>query len=154
MSDLKSQLIKLGTMNPELQPHIRPILDRGVVAQGGALPLHRLQAYLREIGAELLKIHRDIMAGNVDINWPLLAEFVTQVDVDPDDYESDYYQTTITYGFDPKSFNFEATRKVHLVERRARRQSLEESEHVFFRSTLLNLTAPKVVAQKISREIG
>lgn len=27
MSDLKKQLIKLGSTNPELRPHIRPVLD-------------------------------------------------------------------------------------------------------------------------------
>jgi hypothetical protein len=34
MSDLKSQLIKLGYSNPELREHIRPVLDRMAYQNG------------------------------------------------------------------------------------------------------------------------
>jgi len=72
MLDLKSQLIKLGSTNPELRPHIRPLLQR--VASKDAYTTSRnliekgLNAIERDLSKEKKKLVTSLQKLGLNVN--------------------------------------------------------------------------------------
>jgi len=79
MSDLKTQLIKLGSTNPELRPHIRPLLDSIKVA--GASDF-----YVFMKGTDAKRLFRQAQED---------AEDEARYDAEEDDEEYEGYSGTI-----------------------------------------------------------
>ena len=103
MSDLKSQLIKLGSTNPELRPHIREIIAaKDVVASKGTLR-DAMKAYEQAVLVALLKVAKrmpHVWKAQIGTNYVALemdgfdgleaSEWTITVDVEGDG-------TTISY---------------------------------------------------------
>jgi len=53
--DLKDQLIKLGTVQPDLQPHLKPILDT-LARTASSMGARRIEGILKDVWKELDRV--------------------------------------------------------------------------------------------------
>lgn len=113
MSDLKDQLIKLGSENPELQEHLKPILDK-MAAGGGNTVKELINQFLHDIIKDIIRdADRSSTYGiAVEKDWSTRTSTGVDISVRSNQMTEQEKELSLMFDWNKKMFEFASDKKV------------------------------------------